>query len=199
MTGKLVVRPAGALDARGRRIATSRSLALAPPATSDAGTEMLRLLRMIVFLAVPELQAQARNVQEVVDAVTVPPAGRLARMTSVIPSEASGLEQVVRRAAREELLGMLARVFESPTQDYSSRRGHGPPGYSPRVWRELARAIGTKRGRWHVVTRAQLDVYEAKQGGQAPASPARAANDTAARPAWTARGALEAAGLRRSR
>jgi hypothetical protein len=199
MTSKLAVRPAGALDARGRRVATSRSLALAPLPTSDAGTEMLRLLRMIVFLAVPELQAHARDVREVVDNVTVTPVGRQATMASVMPSEAPGFERVARRVAREELLRVLARVFDSPTQDYSSRRGHGPPGYSPRVWRELARAIGTKRGRWHVVTRAQLDAYEAKRGGLAPTSSARAANDTAARPAWTARGALEAAGLHRSR
>ncbi len=100
---------------------------------------------------------------------------------------------------REELRGLLARLLADEPRDYSSRRGCGPAGYADRVWKTLAKQLGVKRGRFWVVTRTQLETYEAAQRAPASSVTVPAANDTAADPAWSPSAALEAAGLRRTR
>ncbi len=116
---------------------------------------------------------------------------------SVLP-EVEALEVVVRRLVRDELRGLLAHLVDEETREYSSRRGHGPPGYAHRVWQAIAKRIGVKRGRWFVVTGDALDEYEAKQRASAAPAPAPPANDSTAEE-WSPRAALAAAGLRRQR
>ena len=111
--------------------------------------------------------------------------------------EGGALEDVVRRVVREELRGMLGRLLADEPAEYSSRRGHGPPGYAAREWRALAKRIGTRRGRWYVVTRAQLEALEATRRAPAESTAPAPANDATS--AWTPAAALESVGLRRTR
>jgi hypothetical protein len=76
----------------------------------------------------------------------------------------------------------LAGALAKPAT-YSSRKGHGAPGYSAREWRALAKRIGTKRGRWWTVTAEQLAAHEAPQPAPAERwSPEQAARDLGLRP-----------------
>jgi hypothetical protein len=84
---------------------------------------------------------------------------------------------------------MLAKALSGAPTEYSTRKGHAPPGYSREAWKTLARTIGTKRGRWYFVDAATLAEYEAPT--TAPTSPPLAR-------AWSPREGLGAAGLRRS-
>jgi hypothetical protein len=79
------------------------------------------------------------------------------------------LRALVRDEVRSVLLG-LATTLGAPSEDYSSRRGHGPPGYERRAWQNIARAIGVRRGRWWHVSREALAAYEARR--EAPPAPA---------------------------
>jgi len=71
-------------------------------------------------------------------------------------------EQRVRAIVREELRRMFGRLL-SDDRIYSSRASHGPVGYSREAWRQLAKRIGVKRGRWWIVTHEQLEAYEQRQ------------------------------------
>jgi hypothetical protein len=107
------------------------------------------------------------------------------------PVASLDLEQV-RAIARAELRTMLAVLLADEPEHYSSRRGHAPSGYAHRAWQRIARAIGTRRGRWYVVTREQLEAYERGSNSSTP----NAANDAEA---WSPSAALESVGLRGSR
>jgi hypothetical protein len=98
----------------------------------------------------------------------------------------------VRAIARDEIRQMLGRLLADEPATYSTRAGQAPPGYSRDVWRAVARAIGTRRGRWWVVTRAQLAAHERAQGTAATS----AENDSEP---WTPAAALRSIGLRASR
>jgi|HubBroStandDraft_1064217.scaffolds.fasta_scaffold778951_1 hypothetical protein len=56
---------------------------------------------------------------------------------------------------------------------FSTRRGCGPEGYSRDAWRDLARRIGRKRGRYFYVTAAQLEAHE-RGAKSTPATEAKA-------------------------
>jgi hypothetical protein len=95
------------------------------------------------------------------------------------------------------VLAELLAALDAP-KAYSSRKGHGPPGYADREWKRLAERIGVKRGRWYVVERQVFEEHEAAQAHHDP----KPANDASPPPPavpWTPAGALEAAGLRRPR
>src|SRR5271166_3618782 len=111
--------------------------------------------------------------------------------------EAAALDATIRRVVREELRAMLGRLADDEPRDYSSRRGRGPAGYAHRDWQAIAKAIGTRRGRWWVVSRAALEAYEASRQGATATPPLTPPANDAAAPAWSPRAALEAAGLRR--
>ena len=98
-------------------------------------------------------------------------------------------EREVRRVVRDELRRMLARLVDDD-RVYSTRRGCAPEGYSRDAWRDLARRIGVPRGRYWVVTQAQLAAYEAGQ-----AAPPPPANDAPAS-TWTPADAMRDLGLR---
>jgi hypothetical protein len=92
----------------------------------------------------------------------------------------------VKALVRAELRGLLTKLLDDRPTAYSSRRGHGPPGYAERDWKALAKRLGVRRGRWWVVERSALEAYEArrdsKPGNDAPATaatwtPATAATD----------------------
>jgi hypothetical protein len=77
----------------------------------------------------------------------------------------------VTRAELASLLREVLAIIDGAETVYTSRRGHGPPGYEHRRWQRIARAIGTKRGRWYVVTAEQLAAYEAARRPTEPAPP----------------------------
>lgn len=99
----------------------------------------------------------------------------------------------IARAVAPLLVAQLAAALMGAadrTTVYSSRRGHGPPGYADDAWRALARQIGTRRGRWYVVTADALAAHEA--GGHR--HPIAGATPTT----WDPVASLEAARARRA-
>jgi hypothetical protein len=95
----------------------------------------------------------------------------------------------VREIVRDEVRRLLGRMF-TDERTYSTRAGCGPEGYSRDPWRDLARRIGRKRGRYFVVTAAELDAHE--RGDRDP----KPANDAPAPEPWHPRMAARALGLR---
>ena len=83
-------------------------------------------------------------------------------------AEEQSQRSTIRRIVREELRGLLARLV-TDERSYSTRPGCWPEGYSRDTWRSLARRIGVRRGRWYVVTHAQLEAHE--RGEPAPVTP----------------------------
>jgi len=98
-------------------------------------------------------------------------------------------ERKVRAIVREELRALFGPLLNEE-RVYSSRRGHGPEGYSDEAWKDLARRIGTRRGRWYIVTVEQLAAHEAGDRDPKPA------NDSPAPAAWHPSMAARALGLR---
>lgn len=70
-------------------------------------------------------------------------------------------DRALTRGELRLIVQTLASLLGATAEGYSSRRGHGPPGYEHRRWQALAREIGTKRGRWWHVSREALTAYEA--------------------------------------
>jgi hypothetical protein len=68
-----------------------------PRAEDDVGAEMLRLFRMLVLLAVPELGPDSRVQSELVDVVDTVPAPRRAVMRACRNGEIAGAASVGRR------------------------------------------------------------------------------------------------------
>lgn len=68
-----------------------------PRAEDDVGAEMLRLFRMLVLLAVPELGPDRRGQAELVDVVATVPAPRRAVMRACRNGEIAGAASVGRR------------------------------------------------------------------------------------------------------
>jgi hypothetical protein len=97
----------------------------------------------------------------------------------------------VREIVRDELRRMFSRVF-SDERTYSTRAGCAPEGYSRDAWRDLARRIGVKRGRYYVVSADELRAHER---GEHPVKQ-EPANDAPAPAAWHPRDAARALGLR---
>ena len=58
------------------------------------------------------------------------------------------------------VFGIAMGAAKRPAGTYSSRKGHAPPGYSDEAWKPIAAKIGTRRGRWFVVSQEQLEAYE---------------------------------------
>jgi hypothetical protein len=95
-------------------------------------------------------------------------------------------EERVRAIARAEsrdvfraMIGILARALNGEPDHYSSRACCGPPGVPETRWKLIAREIGRlpyPGARWHIVTRAQYEMWLA--GQTAPST----ANDV---PEWT--------------
>ncbi|HEY6461079.1 MAG TPA: hypothetical protein VIY73_13035, partial [Polyangiaceae bacterium] len=77
-------------------------------------------------------------------------------------------------------------------KEYSSRAGCAPAGYSREAWRDLARRIGVKRGRYFYVSAAELDTHERGQREPKPANDAPPST-------WTPAVAANAMGLRGTR
>ncbi len=72
-------------------------------------------------------------------------------------------EREVRALIRDEVRRILARGIGEET--YSTRSGCGPDGYSRDAWRDLARRIGRRRGRYWYVSAEELETYEGRRGG----------------------------------
>jgi hypothetical protein len=104
------------------------------------------------------------------------------------PDHSTDVERVATRAAEIVLARITCALVGAP-ETYSTRAGCAPPGYSRDAWRRVARQIGTRRGRWYVVTREQLDAHERGQIAHATANDATE---------WSPASALAGAGLRRA-
>jgi hypothetical protein len=76
---------------------------------------------------------------------------------------------------------------------FSTRRGYEAPGYGRDEWRRVAHQIGVRRGRYFVVTQAQLEAFE--RGKRDPKPP----NDRLAPATWTPAVAADELGLRPAR
>jgi hypothetical protein len=87
----------------------------------------------------------------------------------------------VTRAELASLLREVLAIIDGAATVYTSRRGHGPPGYEHRRWQRIAREIGTKRGRWYVVTAEQLAAREAARRPTEPVSEPATSSDALAR------------------
>ena len=98
-------------------------------------------------------------------------------------------ERRVRQIIREELRALFGRVF-GDERTFSTRKGESPPGYSRDAWRDLARRIGVKRGRWYYVSAEALDAYERGDRDVKPS------NDSAPASGWSPADAARALGLR---
>jgi hypothetical protein len=85
----------------------------------------------------------------------------------VTPADEKRVRAIVREEHRRLLLQMAALLGGDPS-GYSSRKGHGPPGYSAEKWKSIARQIGVKRGRWHYVTADALARHESGQSNIPP-------------------------------
>ncbi len=90
------------------------------------------------------------------------------------------------------VLRRLLALLTVPSM-WSTRRGHAPAGYSRREWQRIARQIGTRRGRWFVVTPEQLAAYEGRS------APAAATPPAPSPPPWTPAAALADVGARPTR
>jgi hypothetical protein len=71
--------------------------------------------------------------------------------------------------AREVLRYLLSLTAPS----YSTRAGEAPLGYSRDRWRQIAHAIGRRRGRYWLVSAAELAAYEGRACADVSGSPAR--------------------------
>ncbi len=122
-------------------------------------------------------------------------ARRPRRARTELPPEL--LEELADRAAAIVLERLLGALRPASPPVYSTRRGHGPPGYADREWKRIARIIGARRGRWWYVTAEELQAFERRSSAPAPAtSSARpVANDAA----WTPDDTLRELGLRSTR
>jgi hypothetical protein len=105
--------------------------------------------------------------------------------TSTAPEDV----EAIRALVRAELRSILGPILEDKPATYSTRRGEWPPGYSRDAWRNIARRIGTRRGRWWVVSADALAAYERGERAQAAAET----------PAWSPTSALASVGLRGAR
>jgi hypothetical protein len=109
-------------------------------------------------------------------------------------------ERQVQRLAQAVVPLVMAKIASALSgaldggRVYSTRTGCAPAGYSRDRWRAVAHQIGTKRGRWWVVTAERLAAYE--DGERDPKPPTGTpANDAPARP-WHPSMSAEAAGMR---
>ena len=102
------------------------------------------------------------------------------------------LEELARAVAPLVALE-LARMLSTRVEPsgFSTRKGCGPEGYSSYAWNDLARRIGTKRGRWWFVSREQLAAHEGVKAlpvspptpsGPVPWHPSQAAASLGLRP-----------------
>ena len=96
----------------------------------------------------------------------------------------------VREIVRDELRRMFGRVLGADDRTYSTRAGCSPDGYSRDAWRDLARRIGRRRGRYWVVTSQELDTHE--RGERDP----KQSNDRSATSTWSPAVAARSLGLR---
>jgi hypothetical protein len=100
--------------------------------------------------------------------------------------------EAAREAAREEIARVLGRALDVASEKvFSSRKGHGAPGYSDEENKRIAQAIGTPRGRWWVYTQRDLDAYEQRNRDPKPAN----VEPTTVRP-WHPSESVDEAGLR---
>jgi hypothetical protein len=88
-------------------------------------------------------------------------------------------ERRIREIVRSELRLMFGRLV-ADDRTYSTRAGCGPAGYSRDAWRDLARRIGRRRGRFWIVTRDELDKYERREPQPVATEPASAWSPAAA-------------------
>jgi hypothetical protein len=108
------------------------------------------------------------------------------------------LARALARILAPHVLGAACGAFERAAKpaSYSTRAGEALPGYPRDEWRRVARAIGTKRGRWWVVTVEVLEEHERRVSLGAVHSDTPA-ND--AGPEWSPSAALASVDLPRSR
>jgi hypothetical protein len=120
-------------------------------------------------------------------------APRAKHPTSGAPEDRETVAQVV----RETVVAMFAAVASPKPTTYTTRKGHGPAGYSEERWKALAPRIpvAVKRGRWFVVSREDFEAWERSQ--PPPLAASKPATSTS--PTWNASSALARAGLRSSR
>jgi hypothetical protein len=106
--------------------------------------------------------------------------------------------QRIARAVAPLVLAQLAAALTGAgdrTLVYSTRVGCSPPGYSRDAWRDLARRIGRRRGRYWFVSHEELDAYEHRERDPKPANdpapskwhPSQAARALGLRPAGESR------------
>ena len=70
------------------------------------------------------------------------------------------------------VLAQLVALLSVPSKPdvYSTRKGHAPPGYADKSWKQVAPTIpgAVTRGRWIVVPRDDFEVWETNQARTTP-------------------------------
>jgi hypothetical protein len=119
------------------------------------------------------------------------PSVDLRALADALRSDPDGARELV--SALAPLIFGAAVTATTPAGEWSSRKGHGPPGYAQKTWRTLTRRIGVKRGRWWYVSNAALEAHER---GEGPSANERVELDQDAGEPWDPYKAIREAGIR---
>jgi len=106
-------------------------------------------------------------------------AARLAELLPRVTADVTA--QVISR-----IMGGLGGALDEELT-YSTRKGKGPPGIRPRVWRREVPTIpgALKAGRWWTVSRRDFEAWRSTRAIPGSSLPSKVASNDASAPRWT--------------